>query len=398
MKREKKGKLKFETRAIRDGSFRSVAGEHSEAAFLTSSFIFDSAEQAAQRFSGLDEGMVYSRFTNPNVQMFEKRLASLEGGEDCIATASGMSAILAVCMTFLKSGDEILTTFSLFGATIQLFEKILKNFGITTRYVSLTDLKAWEKAINNKTKLIYIETPSNPLNQIADLVAISKYSKRNKIISVVDNCVCTPALQKPLLFGVDLVLHSGTKFIDGQGRVMGGAVVGKNKLIEKIRVTTRTTGPALAPFNAWVLFKSLETLPCRMESQSKSAKKIAQWLEVHPKIAKVFYPELQSNPQYKIAIAQQSRGGAIVSFELIDKKADSKNSSAWNVINNVKIFSKSGNFGDSRSIITHPYTTTHSKISEYNKKKSGINHLIIRLSIGLENTDDLIRDLENSIT
>ncbi len=393
----KKNKLKFETRAVRDGSFRSSAGEHSEALFLTSSFMFDSASQASKRFEGLEAGMVYSRFTNPSVQMFEERLASLEDGESCVATASGMSAILSVCLAFLKSGDEILTTPSLFGATLQLFDNILKKFDISIKYVSLVDLNEWENAVTNKTKLIYLETPSNPLNQIADLQGIVNIAKKSKIITVVDNCLCTPALQKPLLYGVDLVLHSATKFIDGQGRVLAGAVVGSRKLIDQIKAIVRTSGPALAPFNAWILHRSLETLSIRMNAQSDSAKKISLWLENNSKISEVYYPGLKSHPQYKIAMLQQSKGGALVTFKLKDNDSMEKNQLAWSVIDKVNIFSKSGNLGDTRSIITHPYSTTHSKISESNRQKAGVTHLIIRLSIGLENTDDLISDLDQAL-
>ena len=396
-KKTPKNKLKFETRAVRDGSFRSSAGEHSESLFLTSSFIFNSAEQASNRFSGLESGMIYSRFTNPSVQMFEDRLASLEEGEACVATASGMSAILSVCLTFLKAGDEILTTPSLFGATIQLFENILKKFNISIKYVSLIDLKGWEQAITKKTKLIYLETPSNPINEIADLKGISKIARKHKIITIVDNCLCTPVIQRPLNHGIDLVLHSATKFIDGQGRVLAGAIVGRSKLIDKIKIIVRTSGPALAPFNAWILFRSLETLSVRMNAQSESAYKIAVWLEKNKNISKVFYPALESNPQHKIAMSQQSNGGAIVSFKLKNQLGLRKNQLAWSIINRVKIFSNSGNLGDSRSIITHPYTTTHSRIKDFFKKKSGVDHLLVRLSIGLENTDDLIADLKQAL-
>ena len=396
-KKNLKNKLKFETRAVRDGSFRSSAGEHSESIFLTSSFMFNSAEQASKRFSGLESGMIYSRFTNPSVQMFEDRLASLEEGEACVATSSGMSAILSVCLTFLKSGDEILTTPSLFGATIQLFDNILKKFDISIKYVSLIDLKGWEYGITKKTKLIYLETPSNPLNEIADLEGIAKLAKQFKIITIVDNCLCTPVIQKPLNHGIDLVLHSATKFIDGQGRVLAGAVIGKTKLIDKIKIIVRTSGPALAPFNAWILFRSLETLSVRMNAQSESAFKIASWLEKNEQISQVFYPGLESNPQHKIAMYQQSNGGAIVSFKLRNDVSMKKNQLAWRIINRVKIFSNSGNLGDSRSIITHPYSTTHSRIKESFKKKSGVNHLILRLSIGLENADDLIADLNQAL-
>ena len=359
--------------------------------------MFDSAEQASNRFSGLDAGMIYSRFTNPNVQMFEDRLASLEEGDACVATASGMSAVLSVCLTFLKSGDEILTTPSLFGATLQLFDNVLKKFNVSIKYVSLIDLQEWENSVTKKTKIMYLETPSNPLNQIADLNGIARIAKKFKIISIVDNCLCTPAIQKPLNYGIDLVLHSATKFIDGQGRVLAGAIIGKKKLINQIKTVVRTSGPALAPFNAWILFRSLETLSVRMNAQSHSARKIASWLEKNASIAKVFYPFLESNPQHKIAKNQQLMGGAVISFQLKNQNDLKKNYLAWRIINNVKIFSNSANLGDTRSIITHPYSTTHSRITETFKKKSGVNHLLIRLSIGLENTNDLISDLDQAL-
>ncbi len=396
-KKKKFNKFSFETRAIREGSFRSSAMEHSEAVYPTSSFLFNSASQAASRFKGDEDGVIYSRFSNPSIEMFEKRLASLENAEDCIATATGMSAILLTCLSFLKSGDEIVSTPSLFGATLQLFNNYLSKFGIKTHYVSLTKTKEWEEKITAKTKLIYLETPSNPLNEIADLFKISEISKKNKIISVVDNCLCTPALQNPLDFSIDLSLHSATKFIDGQGRVLGGAVTGKKKLISQIKSTMRTCGPAMSPFNAWVLFKSLETLKIRMDAQSESAEKIATFLQNHNKIQKVFFPGLKSHPQYKLAKKQQKKPGAVISFEIKNPESLSAKKNAWNIINQVNIFSITGNFGDCRSTITHPASTTHCRITNLERKKAGINNGLIRISIGLENVNDLINDLDQAL-
>jgi len=396
-KKNTSNQFSFETKAIREGSFRSSAMEHSESIYPTSSFLFNSASQAASRFNGDEDGLIYSRFSNPSIEMFERRLASLENAEDCVATATGMSAILLTCLSFLKSGDEIVSTPSLFGATLQFFNNYLSKFGIKTHYVSLTKTKDWEMKITSNTKLFYLETPSNPLNEIADLFKISEICKKNKIISVVDNCLCTPALQNPLDFSIDLSLHSATKFIDGQGRVLGGAVAGKRELISQIKSTMRTCGPAMSPFNAWVLFKSLETLKIRMDAQSDSAELIANFLQKHKKIKKVFFPGLKSNPQYKLAKKQQKKPGAIISFELINSKSSSAKKHAWKVIDKVHIFSRTGNLGDSRSTITHPASTTHCRISSLERKKAGINDALIRISIGLENTNDLINDLNRAL-
>ncbi len=389
--------LGFSTLAVRAGTERSQFGEHSEAMYLTSSFVFDDAEQAARRFQNQEAGTVYSRFTNPSVQMFEERLAALEGAEDCVATASGMSAILAVCLGHLRAGDEVLTTPSLFGATLQLFENYLTKFGISIWMVPLTDAAAWADAIGPKTKLIYLETPSNPLLEIADLQAIGHAAREAGVITVVDNCFCTPALQRPLNFPIDLVLHSATKYIDGQGRVLGGAVAGPKALVDPVRQVVRTCGPSLSPFNAWVLHKSLETLKIRMQAHSASALALAQWLERQPAVARVLYPGLPSHPQHALAMRQQSTGGAVVSFELKGDSPQELQRAAFHLVNSVEIFSRTGNLGDTRSIITHPASTTHGRISEEARQKAGIGQGLIRLAVGLEDVEDLIQDLSRGL-
>lgn len=387
----------FDTRAVRAGSFRSDAGEHSESLYLTSSFLFDDAEEAARRFQNVEKGMVYSRFTNPSVQMFESRLAALEGAEDCVATSSGMSAILAVCLGHLKAGDEILTTPSLFGATVQLFENFMAKFGVKTIYVPLTEPEAWARAITANTRLIYLESPSNPLTEIADLAAIGSIARKAGVLSVVDNCFCTPALQQPLQYPVDLVLHSATKYIDGQGRVLGGAVAGPRALVDPVRGVVRTCGPAMAPFNAWVLFKAMETLSVRMEAHAARALALAQWLEAQPEVSRVYYPGLASHPQHALAMAQQKNGGAILSFELRAEDPTAAREQAFRLINGVQVFSRTGNLGDTRSTITHPASTTHGRISEEARQRAGIQQGLVRLAVGLEDVEDLRQDLARGL-
>ena len=389
-----KKKYGLETSAIRDGSVRSHFNEHSEALYLTSSFVFNNAREAALRFSGDEAGMVYSRYTNPNLSMFEERLASLEGGEVCVSTASGMSAILGVAMSLLEPGDEIVASKNLFGATKQLFSGLLTKFGIKTTYINASDLNDWEEGIKRRTKMFFLETPSNPLTEVADIAEISKLAKSHNVLLVVDNCFCTPALQKPILLGADIVIHSATKYLDGQGRVMGGAIVGRREVIEKPLVSfLRSAGATLSPFNAWVLFKGLETLKVRMDAHSESALKIAQWLMQHPKVKAVHYPWLDNHPQNKLAKAQQSAGGGIVSFEVKGGKED-----AWKVIDNLQIVSITANLGDTRTTITHPGTTTHGRLSEEDRLESGITDGLIRLAVGLETVEDLQDDLDFALT
>ena len=387
----------FATKAIRSGTHRSEFGEHSEALFLTSSFVFEDAQQAADRFQNKEPGVVYSRFTNPSVQMFEERLACLEGAEDCVATASGMSAILAVCLGLLKSGDQIVTSGSLFGATIQLFDNFMQKFGVGVRYVSLIDPAGWQAAITPQTKLFYLETPSNPLTELADLQAIGQIARQAGVITVVDNCFLTPALQQPLAFPIDLVLHSATKYIDGQGRVLGGAVAGPKALVDQVRQVVRTCGPSMSPFNAWVLHKSLETLSVRMKAHNANAQALAEWLQAHPAVARVHYPGLPTHPQFALAQRQQCGGGAVVSFELKGSDSVELTKKAFALLDRVHLFSRTGNLGDTRSIITHPASTTHGRISEEARARAGIGAGLVRLAVGLEDLVDLQKDLEQGL-
>jgi O-succinylhomoserine sulfhydrylase len=386
--------LQFDTLAVRAGTQRSAFGEHSEALFLTSSFIFENAAQAAARFQTNGEGFTYSRFSNPTVSMFQDRLARLEGAEACLATASGMSAILACCMGVLKAGDHIVSSHSIFGATLQLFNNLLSRFGVSTTYVSATDPGAWEIAANANTRLFYLETPSNPLTEVADIAAIGAVARRVGALFVVDNCFCTPALQRPLEHGADVVIHSATKYIDGQGRVLGGAIVGRRDFIQdQIGPVLRTAGPSLSPFNAWVLLKGLETLGLRMERQSANALALAQWLEAQPGITRVYYPGLESHPQWQLARNQQKAGGAVVSFEVGGASDEIQRERAWRVVDACRVISITANLGDTRTTITHPATTTHGRVTPEARATAGISEGLLRVAVGLEDVDDLRRDL-----
>jgi len=384
-------KLALETIAVRAGTRRTEEfHEHSEALFLTSSFCFDSAELAEEGFANADKGFIYSRFTNPTVSMFQDRLAALEGGEACIATSSGMAAILTTAMAHLQAGDHVICSRSVFGATIQLFSNILGRFGITTTYVDLVDPKSWQSAVQKNTKLFYLETPSNPLTEIADIKAIAAIAKKAKSLFVVDNCFCTPALQKPLELGADVVIHSATKYLDGQGRVVGGAIVGKKDFINgKVFPYVRTAGPTLSAFNAWVFLKGLETLELRMKQQSQNALALAQWIEKQAGVERVYHPGLKSHPQHALAKRQQKEGGAILSFVLKGGKR-----SAFRLINQTKLCSITANLGDTRTTITHPATTTHCRVSPEARKEAGIVDGLVRIAVGLENVQDLINDLK----
>lgn len=381
-----------ETLAVRAGQQRSQFGEHAEALYLTSSFVFDSAAHAARRFSGEEEGNVYARFSNPTVTMFEQRLAALEGAEDCVATASGMAAIMATVLAHLQQGDHIVASNSLFGATINLFSQILARTGIATTFVSHTDPAAWEAAIRPETKLFFLETPSNPMTEIADIRALTAIAKARGILVAVDNCFCTPILQKPLEMGVDLVIHSATKYIDGQGRVLGGAVCGPKKLTEEVFKYLRTAGPTLSAFNAWVLLKGLETLKLRVEAQSANALRLAAWLEAHPKVARVFYPGLPSHPQHELAMRQQQSGGGIIAFEVKGGREQ-----AWTVEDNCRLLSITANLGDTKSMITHPASTTHGRITPEARAAAGISEGLLRIAVGLEAVEDLQADLERGL-
>ncbi|BDZ74979.1 MULTISPECIES: O-succinylhomoserine sulfhydrylase [Methylophaga] len=379
----------FATKAVRVGHKRTAESEQSEPIFPTSSFVFESAEQAAARFGGDEPGNIYSRFTNPTVRTFEQRLAALEGGESCVATSSGMSAILSTMMALLSAGDHIVSSMSIFGTTRVLFDKYLSKFGVSTSYVKLIDLDDWKAAITPETKMLFLETPSNPMNEIADLEALSELAKANDCLLVVDNCFCTPALQRPLEFGADIVVHSATKYIDGQGRCIGGAVVGDAKRVgEDVYGFLRTAGPTMSPFNAWTFLKGLETLDLRMKAHSASALEVASWLESQPLVSHVFYSGLPSHPQHELAKKQQSAFGGIIAFEIKGGKKD-----AWSLINALEWLSITANLGDSKTTITHPATTTHGRLTEEARAAAGITDGMLRLSIGLESVDDIKADL-----
>jgi O-succinylhomoserine sulfhydrylase len=381
-----------ETLAVHAGTVRSQFGEHSEALFLTSSFVFENAAQAAARFIGEQPGNIYSRFTNPTVTMFEERLAAMEGAEQCVATASGMSAILACVMGVLKAGDHIVASRSLFGATVNLFNNIIKKFGVATTYVSATDVAEWKAAVRPNTRLFFLETPSNPLTEISDIAAIASIAKGCGALLAVDNCFCTPILQSPLKLGADIVIHSATKYIDGQGRALGGAVLGSKKNMESVYGFLRTAGPTMSPFNAWVFLKGMETLKLRMDAHSANALELARWLEAQPNVARVFYPGLPSHPQHKLAMKQQKTGGGIVSFEVKGGKA-----AAWRVIDNTRLLSITANLGDTKTTITHPASTTHARITPEARAAAGIGDGLIRIAVGLEAVVDIQNDLARGL-
>lgn len=387
--------LELETLALRTGIHRSPFNEHSEALYLTSSFVFDNAAQAAARFSGEEAGNIYARFTNPTVTALEERLAALEGAEACIATSTGMSAILSCVMGLLSAGDHIIASRSLFGATVNLFSNILKRFQIETTFVSATEASEWDAAIKPNTKLLFLETPSNPLTEISDMAALSKLAKKAGAWLVVDNCFCTPVLQRPLEFGADIVIHSATKYLDGQGRVLGGAVLGPRDLLMEGGVFgfLRTAGPTLSAFNAWVILKGIETLKIRMDAHSAHAMEIARWLETQPNVSRVYYPGLPSHPQYELAKRQQKTGGGIVTFEV---KGGRK--AAWRVIDSTKLISITANLGDAKSTLTHPATTTHGRISQEARDAAGITEGLLRIATGLESTRDIKADLARGLS
>ncbi len=383
----------FETLALRAGIHRSQFQENSEAMYLTSSFVYDSAAQAAARFSEKEPGYIYSRFSNPTVTALQERLAALEGAEACIATASGMSAILACAMSLLQAGDHVLASHSIFGSTVQLFSGILKRFGVTTTFVSPTDLGAWEKALTPRTRMLFLESPSNPLTEIADIAAIAQIARRAGAALVVDNCFCTPALQRPIALGADIVIHSATKYLDGQGRIMGGAVLGRRDFIMgSVYPFLRTAGPTLSAFNAWVILKGLETLKIRMDAHAASAAEIARWLENQPAIERVYYPGLASHPQHALAMRQQRNGGGIVSFDVRGGRE-----AAWRVVDGTRMLSITANLGDTKSTITHPASTTHGRISAEARAAAGIGEGLLRVGVGLEAIEDIKADLARGL-
>lgn len=383
----------FETLAIRSGHHRTSEQEHSEAIFPTSSFVFNSAAEAAAKFAGEQPGNIYGRMTNPTIAYFQERLAALEGGEACVATSSGMSAILAVVLGLLKSGDHIVCSHSVFGTTTVLFSNYVRKFGVEIDFVDLTDLSQWQQACKPNTRLFFAETPSNPLTEIVDIRALSDIAHKHEALLAIDNCFCTPALQRPLTLGADLVIHSATKYLDGQGRCLGGAVVGSHELVGKeVFGVLRSGGMVMSPFNAWVFLKGLETLSLRMKAHCENALKLAEWLSAHPKVKAVYYPGLETHPQHALALKQQSGFGGIVSFEVNGERTDS-----WHIIDSTKMISITANLGDAKSTITHPASTTHGRLSEEQREIAGISDTLLRISVGLEAFEDIRDDLARGL-
>jgi O-succinylhomoserine sulfhydrylase len=381
------------TLSVRAGSEMTEFGENSEALFLNSSFRFNSAAQAAARFGGTEPGNIYSRFTNPTVTMFQNKLAALEGAEQCVATSSGMSAILACVMGLCNAGDHIVASRSIFGTSVQLFGNILKRWGLEVTFVSLTEPAEWQAAVTSKTKLFFVETPSNPLTEVCDIKVLADIAHQAGAHLVVDNCFCTPAIQQPLALGADVVIHSATKYIDGQGRCLGGAVLGSKTLMEPVYGFLRTAGVTMSAFNAWVFLKGLETLYIRMEAHAKNALALATWLEVQPQVARVHYPGLKSHPQHALAMRQQRSGGGIVTFEVKSNSNQTSQQAAWALIDATQLISITANLGDAKSTITHPATTTHSRVTPEARAAAGISDGLVRVAVGLEYIEDLKADL-----
>ena len=377
-----------ETLGVRAGSEHTQFGENSEAIFLTSSFVFENAAQAAARFGGQEPGNIYSRFTNPTVTMFQNKLAAMEGAETCVATSSGMSAILACVMGLCSAGDHVIASRSLFGTTVQLFGNILQRWGLEVTFVALADPDEWKAAVRPNTKLFFVETPSNPLLEVCDIALLASIAHEAGALLAVDNCLCSPALQKPLELGADIIIHSATKYIDGQGRCLGGAVLGKKDVLEPVYGFLRTAGPTMSAFNAWVFLKGLETLHLRMEAHSRNALALAEWLEGQSGVARVYYPGLKSHPQHQLAMKQQKSGGAIVSFDVKGGKE-----AAWRLIDATRMISITANLGDAKSTITHPATTTHSRVTAEARTAAGIGDGLVRIAVGLEHVEDIKTDL-----
>lgn len=384
----------FDTLGVRAGQVRTSEHEHSEPIFTTSSYVFDSAAQAAARFGGEEPGNIYSRFTNPTVATFQTRLAALEGGEACVATASGMAAILSTCLGLLKAGDHVVCSRAVFGTTTVLFSNYMAKFGVETSFVDLTELAGWEAALRPETRLLFLETPSNPLTEVADIAALAELAHAHDALLAVDNCFCTPALQRPLALGADLVIHSATKYLDGQGRCVGGAVVGDAERVGKdVFGVLRTAGPSMSPFNAWVFAKGLETLRLRMRAHSESALALARWLEAHPAVRRVHYPGLESHPQHALAARQQSGGfGGVLGVEVAGGREG-----AWQVVDATRMLSITANLGDAKTTITHPASTTHGRLSEEAKAASGITEGLLRIAVGLEDVADIQADLARGL-
>ena len=381
---------KPDTQGVRAGGLRSDFQEHSEALALTTSFVYRNAAEAARRFANEEPGNIYSRFTNPTVTMFQSRLAALEGAQACVATATGMAAVATLALGLLKSGDHLVAARGVFGTVVPLFDQILARFGVTTTWVGLSDLDGWKRALRPSTKLLFVETPSNPVCEVADIAALAAMARGAGAVLAVDNCMCSPALQRPIEFGADLVIHSATKYLDGQGRVLAGAIAGRSDLVTgPLFQFVRTAGPAISPFNAWICLKGMETLGLRMRAQSAAALAIARWLESHPVVERVHYPGLQSHPQHALAMRQQSAGGAVLSFVVKGGRE-----AAWRVIDASRMISITANFGDVKSTICHPATTTHGRIPAAEREASGIVEGLVRLAVGLEDPDDIRADLE----
>ncbi len=383
---------KFDTLAVRAGVLRSDFQEHSEALSLTSSFVYANAAEAARRFANEEPGFIYSRFTNPTVSMFQDRLAALEGAEACIATATGMAAIASTVMGLLKSGDHIISSRSVFGTVVPLFDQICKKFGVETTWVAPAKVDEWRAAVRPNTRLLFCETPSNPLAEICDIAALADIAKRANALLAVDNCLLTPALQRPVEHGADLVIHSATKYLDGQGRVLAGAVCGRKELIEPIYGFVRTAGPAISPFNAWICLKGMETLRLRIDAQSRSTYHLAQWLQTLPQVAKVHYAGLESHPQYALAYRQANAQGAVLAFEVKGGR-----SAAWTLVDALQMISITANLGDTKTTVTHPATTTHARISQAERDASGISEGLLRIAVGLEAVTDIQADLARGL-
>lgn len=384
---------KPDTLGVRAGGLRSDFREHSEALSLTSSFVFRDAAEAARRFANEEPGNIYSRFTNPTVTMFQSRLAALEGAEACVATSTGMAAVATMAMGLLSAGDHLVAARGVFGTVVPLFNQILGRFGIETTWVDLADLDAWRAALRPRTKLLFAETPSNPVCEIADIAGLAQIAREAGAILAIDNCMCSPALQRPIAHGADLVVHSATKYIDGQGRVLGGAIAGRRDLVEgPLFNFVRTAGPALSPFNAWVCLKGLETLRLRVEAHSARALELARWLEAHPKVERVHYPGLESHPQHALAMRQQSAGGGVLSFVVRGGRE-----AAWRVIDGTRLLSITANFGDTKTTICHPATTTHGRLPPAEREAAGVVEGLVRLAAGLEDAGDVRADLERGL-
>ncbi|MDP3834932.1 MAG: O-succinylhomoserine sulfhydrylase [Hydrogenophaga sp.] len=400
MKDPKKPALHRDTLAVREAVERSQYGENSEALYLTSGYVQPSAEAGARRFAGDEEGFTYGRYGNPTVASFEQRLAALEGAEACISTASGMSAILMMCMGLLKAGDHVVCSHSMFGSTIKLIGTDLAKFGVESSFVSQTDVAAWQAAVRPNTRLMFAETPTNPLTEVCDIRALADIAHNAGALLCVDNCFATPALQRPMALGADIVMHSGTKYLDGQGRVMAGALCASQELVTKTFLPVlKSAGMTLAPFNAWVVLKGLETLNIRMQAQSARALALAQWLQDHPAVARVHYPGLASHPQHALAMAQQSGcGGAVLSFEVKASDADEARARAFHVLDALQVMSLSTNLGDTKTLLAHPASTSHGRLTEAQRQAAGVVQGLIRVAVGLEHLDDIQADLQRGLS